>query len=85
MLPNSLTSARIISLVAILAAAPAQASKTCSDAAVSARGEPARFLWLAKTKARAKLAPQSSRDPHPRDGLFQLGQRRNQRRAVHHG
>jgi hypothetical protein len=31
----------------------ARAAKTCSDAAISARGEPARFLWLAKTKARA--------------------------------
>lgn len=29
------------------------AGKTCSDVAVSARGEPARFVWLAKTKARA--------------------------------
>lgn len=29
------------------------AGKTCSDSAVSARGEPARFMWLAKTKARA--------------------------------
>jgi hypothetical protein len=53
MLPNTVISAPIIAMVAILAAAPAQASKTCSDAAVSARGEPARFLWLAKTKARA--------------------------------
>jgi hypothetical protein len=52
MLPNTVTSALIISM-AIVAVAPAQASKTCSDAAVSARGEPATFLWLAKTKARA--------------------------------
>lgn len=29
------------------------AGKTCSDVAVSARGEPARYMWLAKTKARA--------------------------------
>ncbi len=34
------------------AATPA-AAKTCSDTAISARGEPARFVWLAKTKARA--------------------------------
>jgi len=27
--------------------------KTCSDAAISARGEPSGFDWLAKTKARA--------------------------------
>lgn len=41
--------------LAILAASPPAnaAGKTCSDAAVSARGEPARFMWLAKTKARA--------------------------------
>ncbi len=31
----------------------AAAGKTCSDVAVSARGEPARYVWLAKTKARA--------------------------------
>jgi hypothetical protein len=37
----------------LVAASPALASKTCSDAAVSARGEPAQFMWLAKTKARA--------------------------------
>lgn len=41
-------------LVSILAAPPsAEAAKTCSDEAVSARGEPAKFMWLAKTKARA--------------------------------
>ena len=49
-------------LLAILAAATlaaqsamtsAQAAKSCSDISVSARGEPARFMWLAKTKARA--------------------------------
>lgn len=36
-----------------LSIAPAHAAKTCSDVSVSARGEPARYLWLAKTKARA--------------------------------
>jgi hypothetical protein len=41
-------------LVTLAASLPAHAAgKTCSDAAVSARGEPARFMWLAKTKARA--------------------------------
>jgi len=43
----------VASLLLILAITPADAAKTCSDAAISARGEPARFLWLAKTKARA--------------------------------
>ncbi|MGE5267363.1 MAG: hypothetical protein ACM3L9_08360 [Deltaproteobacteria bacterium] len=40
-------------LAAQPAAPPAHAAKACSDVAVSARGEPARFAWLAKTKARA--------------------------------
>ena len=41
-------------VLAVLAAPPsAEAAKTCSDVAVSARGEPANFMWLAKTKARA--------------------------------
>ncbi|MBY0225128.1 MAG: hypothetical protein K2Q28_04925 [Hyphomicrobium sp.] len=52
MLRNIVISALMAAMMAILSA-PSQASKTCSDAAVSARGEPARFLWLAKTKARA--------------------------------
>jgi hypothetical protein len=28
-------------------------AKTCAPAAVTARGEPARYLWMAKLKARA--------------------------------
>ncbi len=43
----------IAALFITLATPTAYAAKTCSDAAISARGEPARFLWLAKTKARA--------------------------------
>jgi hypothetical protein len=46
-----------------LATTPAHAAKTCSDAAVSARGEPARFLWLAKTKARANWRRQVRATP----------------------
>jgi hypothetical protein len=44
--------ALVLSVIATQQGAHA-AGKTCSDAAVSARGEPARFMWLAKTKARA--------------------------------
>lgn len=42
-----------VAAIIIFTAAPGNAAKTCSDAAVSARGEPARFIWIAKTKARA--------------------------------
>jgi hypothetical protein len=49
--------------VAALLIAPAQASKTCSDVAVSARGEPSRFVWLAKTKARANWRRQVRATP----------------------
>lgn len=33
--------------------AHAAAAKTCSDVAISAHGEQSRYVWLAKTKARA--------------------------------
>jgi hypothetical protein len=59
---NTLKYALGAALVAILVA-PAQASKTCSDVAVSARGEPSRFLWLAKTKARANWRRQVRATP----------------------
>ena len=40
------------SLLLTGAVGSAQAA-TCHDTAISARGEPARFEWIAKTKARA--------------------------------
>lgn len=43
----------LLAVAIALLVAPAQAAKTCSEAVVSARGEPASYLWLAKTKARA--------------------------------
>ena len=53
MRPNVLHLTLAAALVTLAASLPAHAAgKTCSDAAVSARGEPARFMWLAKTKAR---------------------------------
>ncbi len=42
----------ILPAAAVLTAAGASA-KTCSDVSVSAHGEPSKFVWLAKTKARA--------------------------------
>ena len=39
-------------LLAACLSGTAQAA-ACHDAAVSARGEPSRFVWIAKTKARA--------------------------------
>ena len=36
-----------------LIASPRTLAATCHDTAVTARGEPSRFVWLAKTKARA--------------------------------
>jgi hypothetical protein len=50
-----LPAAVVAAVIAGLAAGPAQAApaKTCSDIPVSARGEPASFEWIAKTKARA--------------------------------
>lgn len=46
--------AAIVATTLTMNSVPSPASaKTCSDVAVSARGEPARFMWLAKTKARA--------------------------------
>jgi hypothetical protein len=48
---------RIIAAVGLTAAAafaaPPAHSETCASVAVEARGEPASFMWLAKTKARA--------------------------------
>lgn len=34
-------------------AVPASRADTCAGQAIEARGEPSRFLWLAKTKTRA--------------------------------
>ena len=49
---------RLISLLAAILlsptlAAPATRAATCSDQRIEAKGEQSRFLWLAKTKARA--------------------------------
>ena len=51
-------------LLTLVATKPAHAAKTCSDAAISARGEPARFMWLAKTKARANWRRQVRATPN---------------------
>lgn len=40
-------------LITALAGAAEARAEVCSDHAVTARGEPARLEWLAKTKARA--------------------------------
>lgn len=53
----------LAALLLTLAATPAHAAKTCSDVSVSARGEPARYLWLAKTKARANWRRQVRATP----------------------
>lgn len=49
---------RILFFTLMLAASPlleasVAEAKTCAPQAVEARGEPSRFLWLAKTKTRA--------------------------------
>lgn len=54
----------LAALLLTLIIAPAHAAKTCSDAAISARGEPARYLWLAKTKARANWRRQVRATPN---------------------
>jgi hypothetical protein len=45
-------SAIVLAWGSIAAAGSAQAV-TCAETAIEARGEPSRFLWLAKTKTRA--------------------------------
>jgi hypothetical protein len=47
-----LLTAVIIATAGFAAHGPAQAM-TCAEVSVEARGEPSRFLWLAKTKTRA--------------------------------
>ncbi len=52
MSPHAL--AALVMLAGLVSSAlPAIADPVCSQAAVSSQGEPARFEWLAKTKARA--------------------------------
>lgn len=51
-MPPALKTGLVSIAVAICLSAPAFAA-TCHDKAISARGEAARFEWLAKTKARA--------------------------------
>lgn len=48
----SLLAAALVSVSVIASAGPASAD-TCAPAAVTARGENSRFMWSAKTKARA--------------------------------
>ncbi|MGL4397227.1 MAG: hypothetical protein ACRCS9_11855 [Hyphomicrobium sp.] len=44
----------VLAAAVAVAAAPQPASaKTCSQVSIEARGEQARFMWLAKSKARA--------------------------------
>ena len=40
-------------LATLLASYPAQADDTCSETPIVARGEQARYVWLAKVKTRA--------------------------------
>jgi len=42
-----------ISIVAWAMPAPDEAAAQCAEQAIEARGEQSRYLWLAKTKARA--------------------------------
>lgn len=50
--PRTLAVMSLSAGVVIAVTGPARA-ETCSEAPVSARGEPSKFEWLAKTKARA--------------------------------
>ncbi len=43
----------IAGLILVCALATGAEAKTCSDQSIVGRGEPSRFAWLAKTKARA--------------------------------
>jgi len=43
----------VVSAAGSIDLASAQSAKTCTSAAVMARGEPSTFEWLARTKARA--------------------------------
>ncbi len=54
MTPGRLTVTFLVTALFLSAAvAPASAAGNCAASPVSARGEPASFEWLAKTKARA--------------------------------
>ncbi len=46
---RALSTGLVLSLTFVTAAE----AKTCSDQSITGRGEPSRFVWLAKTKARA--------------------------------
>ncbi|MGE0054232.1 MAG: hypothetical protein AB7S74_08490 [Hyphomicrobium sp.] len=46
-------SAIVIALAALGAHTTTALAKTCASETVEARGEPSRYLWLAKTKTRA--------------------------------
>ena len=50
---NRLLVAALLTVTAVLAAPGPANALTCAEAPVEARGEPSRFLWLAKTKMRA--------------------------------
>lgn len=50
---NRLLVAALLTVTAVFAAPGPANALTCAEAPVEARGEPSRFLWLAKTKTRA--------------------------------
>lgn len=51
--PRTAGAAAILAMAFAIALPGPATAKTCSDVSVSARGEQARYVWLAKTKARA--------------------------------
>lgn len=48
---------------AVPAGTSAAMAKTCSDLSITAKGEQSRYLWLAKTKARANWRSKVRRTP----------------------
>lgn len=75
---------RVVAAVMIVAfaalASPAR-SETCSDQLLSARGEPARLEWLAKTKARANWRARVRATPDLGDAYASWRQARDVREA----
>lgn len=53
----------VISGIVSGAFASAAAAKTCAPEEIAAKGEPARYMWLAKTKARANWRSKVRRTP----------------------
>lgn len=50
---NRLLIAAVVFAAALGASSPDASAKTCAETGIEARGEPSRYLWLAKTKTRA--------------------------------